>query len=342
MRSLVKSFLVFILLFVGVSSLMAQHWIVYDASKLPNAEGAVAGADSMIQHSCWDPGDQFTEVIIDDDQVPGNKILYYALPEFEREAAYKWVVDDFKGVEWTMVVRVRGIEGFTDAAQVFDFEIRNGNIGLREKFFINYADNILEFKYADTTRALPEGESVMDWHVYRFTLSTNQAKLYVDEETEPFLAGETFESTSDKYWKIGDCTTGHGNAAYIDWVAWDTTGAYAPNEGLSLPDSLYYAGRPIAVSGEPDMLPTTVLLQQNYPNPFNPTTEISFALPEKQLVDLSVYNVLGEKVKTLVHSVESGGTHTVRFSATDLPAGIYFYTIHAGSQTLTKKMALLK
>jgi len=84
-----------------------------------------------------------------------------------------------------------------------------------------------------------------------------------------------------------------------------------------------------------------------YPNPFNPETEISFSLPERAEVSLVIYNVLGEKVKTLVNGEMSAGTHTVSWKSTNeagniVASGIYFYNLTAGDFTATKKMVLTK
>lgn len=83
-------------------------------------------------------------------------------------------------------------------------------------------------------------------------------------------------------------------------------------------------------------------LEQNYPNPFNPTTNITFSLSEMSNVRLSVYNVLGQEVATLVNGMKNAGSHTVEFNAENLSNGIYLYTLKAGDYSVTKKMALVK
>ena len=90
------------------------------------------------------------------------------------------------------------------------------------------------------------------------------------------------------------------------------------------------------------------MLGNNYPNPFNPTTNINFSVPENAFVNLSVYNVLGEKIQELVNSNLFPGSYTVNFNASGLPSGVYFYKISTnsggrnGGFAETKKMLLIK
>ena len=83
-------------------------------------------------------------------------------------------------------------------------------------------------------------------------------------------------------------------------------------------------------------------LNQNYPNPFNPITSIKFSLPSAGNVKLSVYNLLGQEVQTLVNGFKAAGVHTVSFEAKNLNSGIYLYKLEANGLTSVKKMTLLK
>jgi hypothetical protein len=83
-------------------------------------------------------------------------------------------------------------------------------------------------------------------------------------------------------------------------------------------------------------------LYQNYPNPFNPSTTINFSLPVDGNVVLKVYNILGKEVATLMNGFERAGGKEVTFNASNLPSGMYIYTIKAGNFTSSKKMMLLK
>ncbi len=87
-------------------------------------------------------------------------------------------------------------------------------------------------------------------------------------------------------------------------------------------------------------------LGQNYPNPFNPTTTIEYSIPNVgasvQNVQLKIYDVLGREVATLVNQKQSSGNYKVKFDASKLNSGVYFYTLRAGDFVSTKKMILMK
>lgn len=89
-------------------------------------------------------------------------------------------------------------------------------------------------------------------------------------------------------------------------------------------------------------IPQEFTLTQNYPNPFNPSTTIEFGLPKNEFVTVKVYNVLGQEVETLVSGMQDAGTYTVRFDASRLTSGVYFYRVQAGQFSQTKKMLLVK
>ncbi|NLT50441.1 MAG: T9SS type A sorting domain-containing protein [Ignavibacteria bacterium] len=89
-------------------------------------------------------------------------------------------------------------------------------------------------------------------------------------------------------------------------------------------------------------LPSDFELSQNYPNPFNPTTNIRFSLPEASNITLKVYNILGQEILTLAEGFKNAGVHTVTWNAENTTSGIYIYRITSGTNTITKKMTLLK
>ncbi len=97
-------------------------------------------------------------------------------------------------------------------------------------------------------------------------------------------------------------------------------------------------------------LPTKYELTQNYPNPFNPTTTINYAIARNEAtkqtdelsVKLTIFDILGRKVATLVNKKQASGNYSVKFDASLLGSGIYFYTLRAGDFTSTRKMILMK
>lgn len=80
----------------------------------------------------------------------------------------------------------------------------------------------------------------------------------------------------------------------------------------------------------------------NHPNPFNPETIINYINPEKSMVAIKVYDMLGREVRTLVNEIKDAGNYSVRFNASSLPSGVYIYTIETNRSTLSKKMILMK
>lgn len=90
------------------------------------------------------------------------------------------------------------------------------------------------------------------------------------------------------------------------------------------------------------LTPGTFELHQNYPNPFNPSTIIRFDIPQRGVVKLEVYDVLGRRVATLVDGVVEAGRHAVEFDARNWPSGVYVYRITAKGSALAKKMMLIR
>ena len=95
------------------------------------------------------------------------------------------------------------------------------------------------------------------------------------------------------------------------------------------------------------LLPQEFALHQNYPNPFNPVTRIRYDLPENSMVNITVYDMLGREVNTLVNQVQDAGFKSIIWDATNdygksVSAGIYLYQIQAGDYMQTRKMVILK
>ncbi len=104
---------------------------------------------------------------------------------------------------------------------------------------------------------------------------------------------------------------------------------------------------PTAVDGEEIYLPAEFALSQNYPNPFNPATEINFSLPENAHVKIEIFNVLGQRVRTLVDAHMDAGYQSIVWDGTDrsgrsVSSGVYLYRMQAADKTFTRKMLMLK
>jgi hypothetical protein len=94
-------------------------------------------------------------------------------------------------------------------------------------------------------------------------------------------------------------------------------------------------------------LPPDFSLKQNYPNPFNPATTIEFSLPKRGHVKIEIFNLVGQKVQTLVDGYKPAGTYNITWDGTDtggnpLATGIYFCRFRAGDRVQVKKMVLIK
>ncbi|MBI1932431.1 MAG: T9SS type A sorting domain-containing protein [Ignavibacteriales bacterium] len=96
------------------------------------------------------------------------------------------------------------------------------------------------------------------------------------------------------------------------------------------------------INNKTEYLPFKFSLSQNYPNPFNPTTTISYQLPEKSIVTLKVYDILGREIAELVNETKDAGNHEATFDASNLSSGIYYYQIKAGDFVQSKKILLIK
>lgn len=128
-------------------------------------------------------------------------------------------------------------------------------------------------------------------------------------------------------------------------ITWPSTFAFPTQEWKR--DDLPYEMPPsyeVGTSNENEFgNPNQFTLSQNYPNPFNPTTNISFTLASVNDVNLTVYNLLGQKVASLISNKKmSAGTHMVAFDAASLSSGVYFYRIEAGNFVQQRSMTLIK
>ena len=123
----------------------------------------------------------------------------------------------------------------------------------------------------------------------------------------------------------------------------DNAGAPNNEYGWGIVDAMAAIDYLVTGAGEPEpLLPGEFILHQNHPNPFNPVTTIEFSIPASLFAHLSVYNLLGERVATLVDEELQAGTHIRRWDASGMPSGVYFYRLQAGEFVETRKLILLR
>lgn len=105
---------------------------------------------------------------------------------------------------------------------------------------------------------------------------------------------------------------------------------------------IYGNPKPVTAVSEENIIPGRFSLEQNYPNPFNPTTIISYSVPREGMVSLTIFDVLGKTIATIVNEHQNSGKHEVKFDAAAISSGIYFYKLSFENKFITKKLILLK
>jgi len=134
----------------------------------------------------------------------------------------------------------------------------------------------------------------------------------------------------------------HGVGADELHLAWEFEGSSGNITRWAI-DDVRVEGELIGTSS--DMIgdvPDRFGLDQNYPNPFNPTTQIQYRVPNSAHVTLTVYNMLGQSVQTIVDQMHNAGHFDVTFDGSNLSSGVYIYRLQAGDYSATKKFMLVK
>jgi hypothetical protein len=204
-----------------------------------------------------------------------------------------------------------------------------------------------------------------DYLVHEYNGNRN---LYAPDSADYYFAGQgASDWIVETRLKLTDITFGddkpfkpvNGTRVPIDIVVHDSDVKNARDGNLTLSplnnDNSYQSPRnwthtwigdqefPTAVKDNSNEgVPLSYSLSQNYPNPFNPTTKINYSIRKAGLVKVDLYNVMGQKVRTLLDEVKPAGAHTLEVQAGHLPSGVYFYRLTAGDFKQTQKMLLMK
>ena len=167
-------------------------------------------------------------------------------------------------------------------------------------------------------------------------------RLLIVEEiffVAPYYGGVFLSRNSCSSWSsVSDSLNYQYNLSLIvhrDQLFWGTGGNDVWRRPLS---EMIFTG----IKNKDSNIPFQFVLQQNYPNPFNPSTSISFTLPSKCFVKLTIYDMIGRKVAMLLNREMPAGSHIQQWKADKISSGIYFYRLQAGSFTETKKLVLLR
>lgn len=173
-------------------------------------------------------------------------------------------------------------------------------------------------------------DPVLIWHssesaeTYIVQISTSRefTSLLVDTTVaDTLLQIDSLEEDEVFYWRVA-ASNEFGTSEFSDYT--------------------YFVTAEITSIEDENKIPTEYALLQNYPNPFNPTTSIEYRVSRYENVSLKVFNVMGGETRTLVNKIHSPGSYKIKFNASDLPSGVYFYKFQVGEFIQTRKMLLIK
>ena len=246
---------------------------------------------------------------------------------------------------WTLIDSVGANEtSFTDTGltpnTVYSYKVYAYNTAGNSASDSVQTVTIVPVELTSFTASVKENRVTLNWTT---ETETNNRGFEIERSKIAASAGQNGEWIKIGFTAGSGTTTEPRTYSFADIEV--TTGKYSYRlKQIDLDGTYKYS---YAVEAEIEA-PLQYSLSQNYPNPFNPTTTLSFSLKAEAKVTLRIYNVLGEKMKTLIDNNEmNAGEHSIRFNASEMTTGIYFYTLEArgtdGSNfTSTKKMMLLK
>ncbi|MBZ0183633.1 MAG: T9SS type A sorting domain-containing protein [Melioribacteraceae bacterium] len=235
-------------------------------------------------------------------------------------------------------------------------DIANGASGTARGYLLNNSSVVLSddgiFNSTINNSYLSDNATPLPVELTSFTADLNENNVDLNWQTATEINNYGFEiqrsvvsvQRSEEGWEKVGFVEGSGNSnspkeySFVDESAQNGKYSYRLKQ-IDFDGQFEYSDE---IEVEVNNLPTEFSLLQNYPNPFNPTTTIKYSLPVDSKVLMEVYNILGEKVMTLINQEVKAGYNEVIFNANNLSSGIYTYTISTGEFNQVKKMMLLK
>jgi len=270
-------------------------------------------------------------------------MLYYS---FSNPKLLIRQLEDFVTEDWTYPVRTFALLSPADEATV-DLATQTENVVIEWAPTVDQDGNDVYYFFSLFAEVAGEVEGETDLDLIEFIASdadgVEPSLTLTPAVLDSMLAanGVALESSIKLQWSI---------------AAWDGSGeteedilnnlvlasSYSGVEFTEVFRAITFKRGATAVSNESVFKAFEFALNQNYPNPFNPSTAITFTIPATSKVNLSVFNVLGQRVASLVNRDLSAGAHSFTFDASALSSGMYFYRLEAGANVSVKKMMLIK
>ncbi len=236
---------------------------------------------------------------------------------------------------WQQNFEMKGIGG---GSWTFGGYMADTTLDFGDRFIVNHLDDSTRFG-SDQVKASLEDST---WYHYRYVqdLGNDSVHAAITTADGQTVVQTSFEIAGDMnlapVFTSGPFQIGHAGPDSADTQPYFDGVIDHLRISRTIPADLS------APAGPGNDLPDKFSLGDNYPNPFNPTTTIEYALPKSTDVTLTVYNLLGREVATLVNSKQQAGRHQVQFDASSLASGVYFYRITTPEFNKVRKMMLIK
>lgn len=188
--------------------------------------------------------------------------------------------------------------------------------------------------------------SILEGLVFLYDESGLQPAYYIQEYNPPHsmdcLNAQYGMSGSPRGVQYEDPVNGSKSVTLNIDISLITEGRNSPEDLIVTIFRDYFGYQPTGIEENESLLPEEFVLYQNYPNPFNSSTVIEYQLPSLTYIKLEIYNLLGEKVATLVDDRQESGFKSVRWNASDYPSSVYFAKLSRSSTTSTLRLTLLR